>query len=135
MISEFQALCEELSKILTGAYEEGVTIEQAERLAARFLSAQIAAGQELAELDLDARLRKSGTKAIKAAIYMKHATAVERKPSDVMLEAQVNMDKLVQEEQQALDIAEVKRDQVHNYLNVFRDGHIYFRSVAKGRFE
>jgi hypothetical protein len=135
MINQFQALCEELTKVLQSAYEEGVTIEQAERLAARFLQAQIVASQELSAIDLDARMRKSGTKAIKAAVYMEHATKTEKKPSDTYLQALVDMDKLVLSEQRGLDEAEVLRDQIQNYLNIFKDGHIYMRGVAKGRFE
>jgi hypothetical protein len=80
-------------------------------------------------------MRKSGVKAIRAAVYLEGATKGEKKPSDVLLEAVVNTDKIVQDEQNALDAAEVRRNGLENYLSVFREAHIFFRGVAKGRFE
>lgn len=131
----FKQLCEELTKDIQDAYEQGVTLEQAERLAAKFLGAQITVGEELRKCDLDARLKKSGLKAAKAAVYLDEATKDVKKPSDVMLGALVDSNELVLGEQKRLDEAEVLRDELQNYLNVFRDGHIYYRSLAKGRFE
>lgn len=133
-MDNFLDVCKELTEVLQVTYEEGVTLEQAERLAARFLHAQIQASQELAGADLDARMRKTGVKAIKAAVYMKGATSGDKKPSDVLLLAQVDMDKIVQDEQQSYDQAEVRTDQLRNYLQIFKEGHIYYRGIAKGRF-
>lgn len=126
---------QELTDILQSAYESSVTIDEAEKLAARFLHAQIQVAEELASLSLDARMRKSGVKAIRAAIYMQHATASERKPSDVLLEATVNMNDLVQGEQEAYDASEVQADRMQNYFNIFREAHIFFRGVSRGKFE
>lgn len=133
--SDFAALCQDLTEILKSAYESSVTIEEAERLAAKFLHAQIMAAQELAGAELDARMRKTGVKAIKAAVYMKGATSGDKKPSDVLLQAQVDMDKIVQDEQESYDVAEVRADSIRNYLNIFKDGHIYFRGISRGRYE
>lgn len=134
-MTNFQKFCEELTRDIQNAYESSPTLEESERLAAKFLNAQIQVGVELARADLDSRLRKSGVKAVKAAVYMENATKSEKKPSDVMLQAMVDMDQIVMSEQTAFDTAEVYKNELENYLNVFRDAHIYFRGVAKGRFE
>lgn len=125
----------ELEKDIKDAYEQGVTLEQAERLAAKFLAAQITVGEELANADLDARMKKSGVKAIKAAVYLDNATKGDRKPSDVLLAAIVDSDSTVHKVQEKLDEAEVQRNSLENYLSIFREAHIYFRGIAKGRFE
>ena len=131
-LSEF---IEECTKIIELAYTEGVTIGDAEKYAAKFLHAQILIANELKEVDLDARMRKSGVKAIRAAVYLEEVKKNEKKPSDTLLEAIVNSTKLVQDEQDAFDASEVKRNELDNYLNVFKDAHIYMRGIAKGKYE
>lgn len=126
---------QDLEKDIKSAYEEGVTLEQAERLAAKFLHAQLQVSALLQPADLDSRMRKSGLKALKAAVYLEAATKGDKKPSDVLLNALVDSDKLVQGEQDAFDGAEVSRDTLERYYNIFKEAHVYFRGVAKGRFE
>ena len=127
-------LFETLESKIQNAYTEGTTLEQAERLAAEFLHAQMTVASMLQKTDLDARMRKSGVKAVKAAIYMEAATKTEKKPSDVMLQAIVDMDKVVQTEQDGLDTAEVERASLERYYDIFVNAHIFFRGVAKGNF-
>ena len=126
---------EELENKIKAAYEEGVTIEQAERLAAEFLYAQTQIVGSLQNADLDARMRKSGTKALKAAVYLDNATKGDKKPSDVLLGALVDSNELVQKEQQGLDDAEVTVSSLNHYYSIFKEAHIFFRGIAKGRFE
>lgn len=135
MNTEVTSVFEELEADIRNAYEEGVTIDQAERLAAKFLHAQMQVSAQLTAADLDARMKKSGVKAIRAAIYLEEAKKGDKKPSDVMLEALINRNDLVTGEQQAFDEAEVSRDQLQHYMNVFKEAHIYFRGISKGRFE
>jgi hypothetical protein len=52
------------------SYEEGITLEDAEKLAAEFLHAMMQISQQLKSLDLDARMKKAGLKSIKAATYL-----------------------------------------------------------------
>lgn len=130
-MKQYESLVNDINK----AYESPVTIEEAERLAAKFLDAQIQVGAELQVVDLDARMKKTGVKAIRAAVYLDTATAGDKKPSDVLIEAVINSDERVKKEQEELDKAEVKRDALYNYLNVFKESHIFFRGVSKGRFE
>ncbi len=135
MTNEFTAFCETLTKEIKEAYEVGVSLEHAEKLAAKFLHAQLIVGEQLRTVDLDARMKKSGVKAIKAAVYLEAATKTEKKPSDVMLDAIVNTNELVMGEQKLLDTAEVNKAALENHLNVFRESHIFFRGVAKAKFE
>lgn len=131
--AEFFVDCE---AAIQGAYEQGVTMEMAERLAAKFLHAGLKVGAELRDADLDARMKKTGLKAIKASVYMKNAEPKlgEKRPTVDALEAMVNQDAHVTKAQNELDEAEVWRDTLVNYLNIFREGHIYFRGIAKGNF-
>lgn len=129
----FIALCEDLEKDIKNAYEGGVTVDDAEKLAAKFLDAQIQVGNELSTVDLDARMKKQGLKAIKAAVYLEEAGKSDKKPSDVFLAAKVDSSPLVDEAQKAFDSAEVTRNMLDNYLSVFRESHIYFRGISKGQ--
>lgn len=132
---EFLAFCAELEKDISDAYEQGTTIEQAERLASKFLSGQLLVSKELEAADLDSRMRKSGLKAIKAAVYMEAATKGDKKPSDTFLQSLVDMDQMVGESQKSLDSAEVSRDSLDRYYNIFKDAHIFFRGVSRGKYE
>lgn len=134
-LTAFQSFCAELTRDIQRASGEGVTLEESERLAAKFLNAQIQVGLELSRTDLDCRMRKSGVKAIKAVVYMEAATKTDKKPSDTLLGAIVDMDGIVISEQRSLDQSEVCRNELENYLDVFKNAHIFFRGVAKGRFE
>lgn len=131
----FIKLCEELTKDIKDSYESGVTMEGAENLAAKFLYAQIQVSEELKSADLDSRMRKSGLKAIKAALYMEAATKTDKKPSDSFLENLITTDKIVSAQQNNYDESECNKEELERYYNIFREAHIYFRGIAKGRFE
>ena len=130
-MNKFQALCEELTNQIQESYETGVTIEEAEKLAAKFLYAQIQVSEELRKSDLDARMRKSGTKTIKATVYLEAALKDPKKPSDVLLGALVDTNELVIGEQKRLDEAEVLKSSLDNYMSIFNNAHIYFRNIGK----
>lgn len=135
MNKQFSLFCKELETDIKNSYESSPTIEEAEKLAAKFLHAQIQVGSEIRKVDLDARMKKTGVKSVKAAVYMQAATKTDKKPSDSFLEAIVNMDEIVIGEQRSLDEAEVTRNELENYLHVFKEAHLYYRAMAKGRFE
>lgn len=130
----FEKMCSELTAIIQRSYEEGVTTEEAERLAGRFLHAQILVASELRQTDLDARMKKQGTKAVKSAVRQNEIAKFDKKPTEGALDDVVNLDELVQGEQRALDTAEVRVDELKNYLNVFNQAHHHFRAIAKGSF-
>lgn len=135
MNEKLQSLCEELTKEIQSSYEESVTIEQAEKLAAKFLHAQLLISDSLSKKDLDSRMKKSGVKAIKAAVYHSEATRGDKKPSDTFLQSLVDMSEEVAAAQDSFDKAEVEKDALQNYFNIFKEAHIFYRGISKGRFE
>jgi hypothetical protein len=60
----------QLEQKIIQSYVEGVTMDQAERLAGEFLSAQLQVSEELKKYDLDSRMRKAGLKAVRSAVYL-----------------------------------------------------------------
>lgn len=134
-IDSIRRECEALKRILDKAYQEPTLMGDAEMLAARFLSAQMLIADELRKVDLDSRMKKNGVKALKAATWYAAATADEKKPSDKLLDSVVDKDSLVQAEQDKYDRADAYRENLQTYLGIFKDAHIYFRGIAKGRYE
>ena len=90
---------------------------------------------ELRVTDLDARMKRHGVKAVKAAVYTQEVAKHEKKPSEGFLENAVNLDKMVADEESAYAQADTTKDQLANYLDIFKDAHIYFRGIAKGNYE
>lgn len=129
-----QNLLKVLEAKIESAYQQGTTLEEAERLASEFLSAQIKISTELTKADLNARTRKSGVKAVRAAVYLNAATASEKKPTEAMLAATVDSDKIVCDEQDGLDKAEVSRAELERYYDIMLNAHIHFRGISKGKF-
>jgi len=115
-------------------YEEGIAVEAAERLAAEFLRAQLVCSADLAKADLDARMRKTGVKAVRAAIYTATCSGADKKPTEAAIEHSINSNDVVQQEQNGLDEAEVTRNELERYFSVFQNAHIYYRGIAKGNF-
>jgi len=116
---------------IKNAYESGVTLDEAERLASEFLHAQIQLAEEIRTLDLDSRMKKSGVKAIKAAVYLDEATKGEKKPTEATLQAKVDTNELVQAEQRRYDEAEVNADYLKNLMSICHESHVHFRGIAK----
>lgn len=125
---------QKLTNKIKDSYETGVTMEEAEKLAGEFLHAQLEVASQLKVADLDARMRRSGVKAVKAGVYLDAVQKSDKKPSDVMLTAIVDTDETVKTEQDAYDASEVDKDYLENVLNILRDAHIHFRTIAKGNF-
>lgn len=135
MSKDTEQYCTDLEKQCAEAYESGVTIPEAERLAARCIQAQIVIARELQRLDLDARMKKNGVKAIKANAYLEEITKHDKKPSDTLLEQAVVINELVKAEQKEFDKAESNSQNLSILLGIFKDAHIYFRGISKGRYE
>lgn len=128
----FKERCQELEEVIQGAYTNGSTVDDAEKAAGNFLLAQMEASSELAKADLNARMRKSGLKAVKAATYLDTCSKSEKKPTEAAIEHTINLTPLVNTEQEALDIAEVTKAELERYYDIFREAHVYFRQVSKG---
>ena len=131
MDNQFKEMCAELQEKIRSSYETSVTLDQAEKLAAEFLYAQMRVAQVLESSDLDARMKRSGNKAIRAAVYLSEATKSDKKPSDVMLNALVDTSPEVSGSQDAYDAAEAEKNLLENYYQIFREAHIYYRGLAK----
>lgn len=131
MNKEFESRCKELEQNLVRAYEESTTMEEAEKLAAKFLHACMQVSDQLRITDLDSRMRKSGVKAIKASIYLDACSKADKKPTENALTAMIDSNEIVSGEQTRLDESESCRDYLKNYLDVFTNGHIFFRGIAK----
>lgn len=134
-MTSFQLLCKDLESEIEKSYSEGVTLEQAERLAGRFLHAQLKVSEQLKVADLDSRMRKSGVKAVRAAIYLDIVQKSEKKPTEAGITSMIDIDKIVLDEQKGLDEAEVSRDELERYYSIFQNSHVHFRTIAKGKFE
>lgn len=126
---------QKLVEKVKNAYEGGISIPEAESLAGEFLAAMFHITDELKITDLDSRMRKNGYKAARAAIYMDEVTKGEKKPTEAYIQSAIDLNPIVQTQMEALDKAEVERDRLQNYYNIFREAHIFFRGMAKGRFE
>lgn len=130
----FNDKIKELETLIEHSYESGVSLEEAERLAGRFLHAQLQVSEELRKADLDSRMRKSGLKAVKAAVYSDACSKADKKPTEGALEHTINSNELVNGEQTELDKAEVSRDELTRIYNVFQAAHVHFRQMSKGVF-
>lgn len=128
-------VCAELKQIIEAAYNEGVTLSEAEKLAARTLVVRLDLSQELKVVDLDSRMKKHGVKVTRADAYMSEIKKHDKKPVESFLEAAVTMDGNVIESEHDYAKADVQRELIQNYLDIFKDAHIYFRGIAKGSYE
>jgi hypothetical protein len=131
-MSKFEEQLKLLENKIKATYEEGVTIDEAEKLAAEFLHAQMVVSGELRKVDLDARMRKSGVKAIRASAYLEVVSQAEKKPTETQIASIIDTDKIVLQEQQSLDEAEVSRNELERYYDIFANAHIFYRGVARG---
>jgi hypothetical protein len=125
----------QLEQKIIKSYTEGTTLDEAERLAAEFLSAQIAVSEELKKSSLKARLLKNSSKAVRASILYEAATTPEKKPSDSILQALVDKNSDVQATQTSFDEAEEDANELDRMYNIFRDAHVYYRGIARAKFE
>lgn len=128
-------LFKELEQSIVSAYTEGVTISEAEKLAAKCLHAQMQISDNLKSADLNSRMSKSGVKAIKSAVYLDEKGKAEKKPTEAELSALVDSNDLVRGEQKTLDSNEVELSELNRMYDIVREAHIFFRGVAKGKFE
>lgn len=135
IMNNFKTLCDVLEAKIKSSYEDGVTLENAEKLAGEFLYAQLQVSGELRKADLDSRMRKSGLKAIKATVYIESASKGDKKPTEAMLAATVDKNEVVQKEQDSLDTAEVDKAELERFYSIFQNAHIYYRGIAKGKFD
>lgn len=128
-------MIDKLKQKIINSYESGITMSEAEKLAGEFLAAQLDLAETLKIKDLDARLRKSGNKALKSAIRQEFVAKHDKKPTEGQIEDATNLDTTLRDEENSLHEMEVERDYIRNAFDIFKDAHIHFRGIAKGRYE
>lgn len=116
------------------AYTQGVTMEEAEKFAAECLHAQIAISSNLRTAALDTSMRKSGLKAVRAAVYLETVGRAEKKPTEAQLTATLDTDETIANQQDRYDTAEAEEAALKRMYDIAREAHIYFRGIAKGSF-
>ncbi len=130
----FEQKCKQLEAKIIATYTTGVSLEDAEKLAAEFLAAQILVSEELKKADLSSRMRKSGVKTLRAGLYLDTISGQEKRPTEAQVNAILDSNDIIRDEQLCYDEAEVERASLERYYDVFLNSHIYFRGVAKGSF-
>jgi SHS2 domain-containing protein len=133
----FKGIYDELRAEIKRVSAEGVSIEDAERLAAKFLDALLELGGfdgRIRHADLDVRMKKNGYKTLRAKVYLQTVQGQEKKPTESAIEAAIATNTEVSKQQDLYEKAETDAEALHRIYDVFRDCHIYFRGVAKGNF-
>ena len=126
---------ESLRTTIEKAYESGVTLQEAERLAAQTLLIRLQLADQIKSMDLSARLKKHGVKAVRAQVYMEELAKHDKKPAENYMDNAVNLSDLVKAEEREYAEADVSKDQMMTYMDIFKDAHLYFRGIMKGTFE
>lgn len=121
----------ELRNDVLRAYEQGVSLEEAERLAAKFLHAQMNVAEMIRSTDLDARMKKNGYKTIRAKVYLDIVQSSDKKPTETMLDSIITTNALVAAAQDSHEQADVDTEALQRYFDIFRDAHIYYRTLSK----
>jgi hypothetical protein len=123
-----------LRKAVEDAYSHGVSIEDAERMAAQTLSAQLDIAAALATADLDSRMKKNGMKTMKAKVYMEEIGKHDKKPSEGFLDQAVALDQTVAAATDMYEQADAYKEELTLYFGIFKDAHIFFRGISKGNY-
>lgn len=125
---------QDLEEKVREAYQNGVTQEQAERLAGEFLEANFQLAEKLKMAELDARMRKSGLKAVKGAAYLEIVQKSERKPTEAQITAMLDTEGMINKEQENLDKAEVECNFLERIYSTCQNAHVLYRKISGGTF-
>lgn len=111
--------------------EQSITINEAERNAALSLAAMVELSAWLKIEDKNRRMRKSGLKAIKAAIRLEAVQKQEKKPTEGALEDLVNVNPDYRAAEELYDDAEATVAELDRQFDISRESHLYFRTISK----
>jgi len=133
-------LIEKVSKELKLAHTEKYDVERAELTAALCLEAQKELAEFLAEAELLAKERKSEVESIEGEMYLHYKyeykiDGKDNKLSDVGVQHLVAKDEKVKKAKQKQHEAESNFSKWRNLFGMLKDGHIYFRGLAKGKLD
>lgn len=126
--------CDALEEKIKDSYINSVTMDQAESLAGELLIAMTTMSSALREADLDARMRKTGVKSLRATRYGEIIAASEKKPTEGALDHMLNQDTMLIEAQNEFDVAESDKNELDRYYNICREAHLHYRALAKANF-
>lgn len=116
-------------------YEESISITEAERLSAKFLHAQMEISEEIKRKDLDARMKKAGLETMESKVLLDEIAKHDKKPSDSVLSAVVATNEQVNASKNAMFEAQTETEALKRLYEIFKDGHIFARGIAKGSYD
>lgn len=122
----------ELEKDVEKAYEVGVTMEEGERLAAKFLRAMMQVSSAIRTKSLDARMKKNGYKTLRASAYLTIVQGNDKKPTETHISAMLDTDKDVIGAQDVYERADEDNLVLERLFAIFKEAHLYFRGVGRG---
>jgi hypothetical protein len=125
----------ELKADVLRIYEESITIPEAERLAAKFLYAQMEISDEIKTKDLDARMRKAGVETTESQVLLDEIAKHDKKPSDSILTAIVATSSIVNEAKDSMFRAQTETEALKRLYEMLKDAHIFCRGIAKGNYD
>lgn len=131
-MKNLQKLKESLEIKIQNTYETGVTVLEAEKLSAEFLNAMLMVSGRLTTVSLDARMKKSGVRAVRSAVLLDEISKVEKKPTESVLSAILDSNEIVASSQKELDLAEVEVEELKRLYDIYNNCHIFYRTITKG---
>jgi len=126
-------LIEKVSKELNIAHTKKYDAVQAELTAALILEAQKELSEFLADAELISKERKAEVERIEAEQYFFYKKAQTEKITDVALTKLIAKDKLVLAAKKEQYEAESDFSKYKNLFAMLKDGHVFFRGLARGK--
>jgi hypothetical protein len=123
----------QVSKELNIAHSKKYDEVQAELTAALILEAQKELSEFLADAELISKEKKAEVERIEAEQYFFYKNAQKEKATDVFLTRMVSKDRLVLEAKKEQYQAESDYSKYKNLFGMLKDGHVFFRGLAKGK--
>lgn len=124
-----------LVKLIQDSADSPFDIREAEKAGGTALAVMNALSAQLTDADRNRRMRKRGVKAIRSAVRMEEIKKHDKKPTESFLEDTVNLSKIVADQEEAFDDSEVSTEELERQFSIAKEAHLFFRGVARGRFE
>jgi hypothetical protein len=128
-------LISEFAYELKIAHKEKYDVEKAEKTAALCLDAQKEIAEFLAEAELLAKEKKSEVESLEAEKFFYYKKEAGTKLSDVAANLLVAKDSDVKIAKRAQYTAEADYNKWKNLFGTLKEGHVFFRGLAKGKSE
>lgn len=134
MNNNLKDLAKDLEQKMMAVAKDNQTIEEAEELAMELCAIEFRLVTEITPLHMDMLQRKNGVKHLRAAIRLEHMSKAGdgKKPTEGHLEALLDSDKLIIDEQKASDEAICEYAEAERLLNAVQNAQIPMRKKAGG---